>query len=648
MPPLDFSHAQPIDHAVGHLAPAAPDCNFAHEIQTQVSASMAQPMPGAESLMAAPGMPPVPGAEQAVSPLIQMIMRMPGHIGLASSFFEALSHFFLPQTDMLTLFDPSQFGLHFDLSSVTPEHGSIDFSLLPHDAPILDHLGSVDLGGAHSLDLASDKLNISLGGDSHFIEGNGTGLSLGSQYNVSGAASMARPQFEGAGGLVSGPNVSSNFSADSLASNNRLFSDGQTISSASNNMMIAGGNASSGMLAAPSLSQSASAASLSNSVNTGGSTLAGHSAATGMVENVSAQGTSANNVSYNVFEKLAGNKEILAANNVSDSYHSTIGTIQPDAPMDNVSHSAAPQATSHSATSGGDNFGGLKAKPMSLDGSKMELKADHAKLDPVADHKAAHSVEHQAEHPVEHKIDHTAEHKVEHASVSKPEHATAQKVEHAAQAHATPQKVEHAAHDAAKPVEKITDQAAKPAAQAIAHNATNSAAHAAAPVHHPSHIADHTRLAEAHPPAAQHAVDVKHAANPASHAAPKQFDAGQLVQPTSMQPHVQPHGTPTEAVQNASAVDARINLAIQSMALATQPTRPAPEMPPPAIPEMPPLTPMPTQATDRLRTAAARPWSNNRLLWLRLIQFARATASGISPRISWAMPPNGRTYIRST
>jgi len=32
---------------------------------------------------------------QVVSPLIQMIMRMPGHLGLMTSFFEALSHFFL-------------------------------------------------------------------------------------------------------------------------------------------------------------------------------------------------------------------------------------------------------------------------------------------------------------------------------------------------------------------------------------------------------------------------------------------------------------------------------------------------------------------------------------------------------------------------
>lgn len=332
--------------------------------------------------MAAPGMPPMPGAEQTISPLIQMIMRMPGHIGLASSFFEALGNFFLPQTDMLSIFDPSHFGLHFDFSSALPtDHTTIDFSLLPHDAPLLDHLGSVDMGTAHSLDLASDKLNISLGGHSHFVEGSGsTSLSMGSQFNVSGPVSLAKPQFEGAGGLVSGPNVNQNFSADSLATNNRLFSDGQNIASASHNMMIGGGNAASGMLNSPSLAQGASAL---NGANLGGTMATNNSLTSGMVDNVSAQATPANNVSYNVFEKLAGNKEILAANNVSDSYHSTIGTIQPDAPSDTVSHAAPshPAASHAPATTGSDNLGGMKAKPMSLNGSKVELKADHAKLD---------------------------------------------------------------------------------------------------------------------------------------------------------------------------------------------------------------------------------------------------------------------------
>ncbi len=559
MPPLDISHSQPIDQsALGHIAPAAPDCSFAREIQSQVSAAVAQPMPGAESLMAAPGMPPLPGAEQTISPLIQMIMRMPGHIGLATSFFEALGNFFLPQTDMLSIFDPSHFGLHFDLSSAMPaDHTSIDFSLLPHDAPLLDHLGSVDMGTAHSLDLASDKLNLSLGGHSHFVaDGSSTSLSMGSQLNVSGPASLAKPQFEGAGGLVSGPSVTQNFSADSLASNNRMFSDGQTISNASHNMMIAGGNSSS-VLNAQSLPQGASAVS-------GGNLAASNGLSSGMVDNVSAQATPANNVSYNVFEKLSGNKELLAANNVSDSYHSTIGTIQPDAPSDTVSHAAAAHPAAHTpATTGSENYGGLKAKPMSLDGSKVELKADHAKLDQTPSPKVEHAAEHKVEHTAEHKVEHAAEHKVEHTAEAKAEHAPAH---HANQQIA--QKLEHKPESTDVSDKAKTTANAQPAAHAAAHTAPHAAA-----AHHPAHIADKVSVAEAHAPAAHQAViepknlAAAHQPAAAAHQAPlhqapahqaaTQASAPQM-QPQNMQAqNVQFDASQTEATQNAAAVDAQ-------------------------------------------------------------------------------------------
>ena len=389
-----------------HLTPAAPDCSFAREVQTQV-ANLAQPMPGAESML---GMPAVPGAEQAISPLVQMIMRMPGHIGIAGSFFEALGSFFCPSNDMLSLFDPSNFGLHIDLSGIGPVEGGgdIDFSVLPADAPLFNHLAGLNdgMGTAGTLDLASDKLNLSLGGHSHFVSDNGsTNLSMGSQLNVSGSAALGKPQFEGAGGLLSGPNVSDNFQANSLAANNRLFSDGAGIANANQTMLAAGNN-------------SVTTANTTISTNT---PVLSNATTPASMDNVSAQGSSANNVSYNVFEKLAGNKDILAANNVPDTYHSTIGTIQPDAAMDNMAKSAA---NSHSpATTGGD-LGGLKAKPMTmdglkLDGHKLEMKADHMQAThqnaPAADHVKAESI----------KVDHT---KVEHIKVqaSKPiEHAAA-------------------------------------------------------------------------------------------------------------------------------------------------------------------------------------------------------------------------------
>jgi len=455
MPPLDISHPQPIDQgALQHLTPAAPDCSFAREVQTQV-ANLAQPMPGAESMLGAPG---VPGAEQAISPLIQMIMKMPGHIGLAGSFFEALGSFFFPQNDMLSLFDPSNFGLHIDLSSALPHDGGgdIDFSILPADAPLLDHLAGSDMGTAGTLDLASDKLNLSLGGHSHFVSDNGsTSLSMGSQLNVSGSASLAKPQFEGAGGLVSGPNLSENFQANSLAANNRLFSDGAGIANANQTMLAAGNNS------------VTSASSAVNSTVAGNTTVLSNTPA-GISDNVSAHGSSANNVSYNVFEKLAGNKDILAANNVPDAYHSTIGTIQPDAAMDNVAKSAA---NSHSpATTGGD-LGGLKAKPMTMDGlkvdgPKLEMKADHvqaAHQNAAADHVKAESI----------KVDHTkvehikvqASKPIEHAAAAvKPAHAVSHvnQVNHTAQAASVKPTMHSPAHSAVRPeqiAQKVVPQA---------------------------------------------------------------------------------------------------------------------------------------------------------------------------------------------
>ena len=509
MPPLDFSHSQPVDNAaLQPMSSASPDAGFAREVQSQLSASMAQPMPGAESMM---GMPAVPGAEQAISPLVQMIMRMPGHIGLASSFFEVLGNFFLPQTEMLSMFDPANFGLHIDLSGVIPaDHGGlehIDFSLLPHDAPLLDHIGHADLSSAHSLDLASDKLNLSLGGNSHFLSDNGsTSLSLGSQFNVSGPASFASPKFEGAGGLISGPSLSENLNANSLASNNRLFSDGAGIAHAGRNMMSQTATASTsaagaGNLSATAMPQNATVSSLSANP----------------ADNVSAHGSSANNVSYSVFENLAGNKDVLASNSIGDSYHSTVGSVGAQgagsATSDVASKAAAPAQTSgadslhkaaapahnaHATTAGhsasNENPGGLQAKSLSLDGSKVELKADHAKFDDLkhepkhlteakADAKAEvkahdaaqHKTDIAADHKVEHKVDHQADHKPEHAadhkvasSDVKAEHKLAAKPEHKLDAASHAVKPAVAQHVAAHPT---------PIAQAPAPGAQVGAAH---------------------------------------------------------------------------------------------------------------------------------------------------------------------------
>jgi LysM repeat protein len=99
----------------------------------------------------------MPGAEP-ISPLINMIMKMPGHIGLASSFFEALGAFFAPAMeamghvagglDIAGLFehagaaaDAVTHGLEHGLDAAG-DHLAVEPNLLPGDAPIFDQLGS--------------------------------------------------------------------------------------------------------------------------------------------------------------------------------------------------------------------------------------------------------------------------------------------------------------------------------------------------------------------------------------------------------------------------------------------------------------------------------------------------------------------------
>ncbi|MBS1995951.1 MAG: LysM peptidoglycan-binding domain-containing protein [Cyanobacteria bacterium SZAS LIN-2] len=126
-------------------------------LETHGIQAVAMP-PGGEmaALSGAPGV--MPGAEQ-LSPLINMIMKMPGHIGLASSFFEALGAFFAPAQEMLGNLAEGIQG--FDLGGLFEHAGdagealgsslgealeggadgaAADLSLLPTDAPIFDHI----------------------------------------------------------------------------------------------------------------------------------------------------------------------------------------------------------------------------------------------------------------------------------------------------------------------------------------------------------------------------------------------------------------------------------------------------------------------------------------------------------------------------
>lgn len=187
------------------------------------------PGAGEAALSALP--PPVPGANEPISPIIQLIMRMPGHLGIMSSFFEALGHIFSPDLSFFGSLDPTLIAhqAHGALDSLAAggEHLAIDPSLLPADAPIFqnagDHLAmSADHGG---LGLDSSTGLTSPSASEHIT---GTGMECSGKYDVTNA------HFEQAGqgehmvsksGLLSGPQMTGQAPGNYLSHEQRLFSD---------------------------------------------------------------------------------------------------------------------------------------------------------------------------------------------------------------------------------------------------------------------------------------------------------------------------------------------------------------------------------------------------------------------------------------
>jgi nucleoid-associated protein YgaU len=330
MSSLEFRSSEPIDQAGSNLNSGSD--SIAREVQNQFSgASLGKDaiasMPAGTDAMSGLAIPP--GGDQAVSPLINMITKMPGHIGFFSSFFEALGAFFGPQLDMLgqlgeqlgaalgnlnhsILGDLGGDSVSSLLSSLKPEHFALNLSLLPGNAPIFGQLGNMHghLSGSFNSDLLSSKLNASLNHSNNMFTSDIGRNSL----NVGGSGSMAKLQFEGQGHL-SGPGLTSNGTGPQIAGNNRLFSD--SIGSAGHNL--------NGQSLAQSVPMQQPAAS---SLNVGSSTF--------------------------------GNNDLLAMNN--ESFQSTVGDMK---------------SSADSAIKGGsENLGGLKAKSLSLDGSSHDLKAD--------------------------------------------------------------------------------------------------------------------------------------------------------------------------------------------------------------------------------------------------------------------------------
>lgn len=166
---------------------------------------LAAPPMGAEAAALLPGADSAVGAAaqgvDVISPVIQLIMKMPGHIGLMSSFFEALSSLFFPATELFGAFNPADWFQHVGgaLQSIAQfgEHLPIGLSLIPNGAPILGSFGQ-QMGNsliAGNMNGISDAA-ASAAGNAHLPE---FGEFTQSDLNVGGYTDFGKPVFENAG-----------------------------------------------------------------------------------------------------------------------------------------------------------------------------------------------------------------------------------------------------------------------------------------------------------------------------------------------------------------------------------------------------------------------------------------------------------------
>jgi LysM repeat protein len=162
----------------------------------------------------------IPGGEP-ISPLIQLIMRLPGATGIMNSFFEWLQHLFAPSAgDLMGGFDPTSFlndiGGH--LAHLMQDGGDAISSLTsaPTDT-LFNQFASAhgSGGGLNLIDLSGSTRSAVQSAADHFTQ---------NPANLGSLTDLAKPQFE-SGGLLAGPAVSHTSVSNFLSGNNRLFSD---------------------------------------------------------------------------------------------------------------------------------------------------------------------------------------------------------------------------------------------------------------------------------------------------------------------------------------------------------------------------------------------------------------------------------------
>lgn len=341
-----------------------------------------------------------------ISPIIQMIMRMPGQIGLMSSFFEALGNWLLPHLHAIGL-DPSLLDLHAHVASALHgvgipgvEHAGIDPSLLPSDAPIFANGHGLNIAGA-------------LHRDVYMMHSEA--LSPSSSLNVSAEVDLSHAGFEGAGApnsgeLLSGPSVSDAPVANHLAGTQRMFADhfnGTFGKPGMRSMFANAGSTPSGLSSTVPLGTSNA---LSNSLNASSTTYGAQPSAMPAVAQMKDGFAGASNAGFqagnggidmspaasstNSMADMSGSRNLLAANNAESfkPYSGGSGVVGNDYGANYIQGQHADTSslgsTGHSASDAGAAVKGLKAKELSLDGIKSSAAPSHK---PVMDHIAHQS-----------------------------------------------------------------------------------------------------------------------------------------------------------------------------------------------------------------------------------------------------------------
>ncbi len=192
--------------------------------------AMVASVPGLENSATAAGAAAAKAASGAISPMLQIIMRLPGHLGVFNSFLDVLKSLFMPH-DLLSNFHPSVFvpgvdfthvnGLTHISQSLAHPH-AFDLSMLPSQAfqnMGADLINSSGIPHLHvnAFDSLKQSMNVSAGVDLNNPQFEGTTVAHQAGNSIAG-------QFSAKGDSLAGPSLSAQAVTPKLAPAERVFS----------------------------------------------------------------------------------------------------------------------------------------------------------------------------------------------------------------------------------------------------------------------------------------------------------------------------------------------------------------------------------------------------------------------------------------